>query len=78
MKTRQGSFKVSAETNNSKLSFSFRADVKDHIRIGSDNISITQLQENPQLAPIKPIHIKYEEVEIITGQDFYHAKRTVE
>ena len=78
MKTHQVSFQVSAETNNSDFSFSFRAYVKDHIRIGSDSISIPELQEKyPQLAPIKPIHYKYEEVEIIIGQDFYHAIRPV-
>ena len=71
MKTHQVSFQVSAETNNSEFSFSFRAYVKDHIRIGSDSISIPELQEKyPQLAPIKPIHYKYEEVKIIFGQDF--------
>ena len=79
MKTHQVSFQVSAETNNSDFSFSFRAYVKDHIRIGSDSISIPELQEKyPQLAPIKPIHYKYEEVEIIIGQDFYHTIRPVE
>ena len=79
MKTHQVSFQVSAETNNSEFLFSFRAYVKDHIRIGSDSISIPELQEKyPQLAPIKIIHYKYEDVEIIIGQDFYHAIRTVE
>ena len=79
MKTHQVNFQVSAETNNSEFSFSFRAYVKDHIRIGSDSISIPELQEKyPQLAPIKPIHFKYEDVEIIIGQDFYHAIRPVE
>ena len=79
MKTQQVSFQVSAETNNSEFSFSFRAYVKDHIRIGSDSISIPELQEKyPHLAPIKPRHHKYEDVEIIIGQDFYHAIRPVE
>ena len=79
MKTHQVSFQVSAETNNSDFLFSFRAYVKDHISIGSDSISIPELQEKyPQLAPIKPIHYKYEEVEIIIGQNFYHAIRLVE
>ena len=79
MKTHQVNFQVSAETNNSDFSFSFRAYVKDHIRIGSDSTSIPELQEKyPQLAPIKPIHYKYEEVEIIIGQDFYYAIRPVE
>ena len=79
MKPLPGSFQVSAETNNSEFSFSFRAYVKDHIRIGSDSISIPELQEKyPQLAPIKPIHYMDEDVEIIIGQDFYHAIRPVE
>ena len=30
------------------------------------------------MAPIKPRHYKYEDVEIIIGQDFYHAIRPVE
>ena len=38
--------------------------------------SFPELQEKyPQLAPIKPIHFKYEDVEINNGQDFYHAIR---
>ena len=79
MKTHQVSFQVSAETNNSEFSFSFRANVKDHNRIGSDRISIPELQEKYlQLAPIKPIRYKYEEDEIIVGQDFHHAIRPVE
>ena len=79
MKTNQVSFQVSAETNTSEFSFSFRAYVKDHIRIGSDSISVPELQEKyPQLAPIKPIHYKYEDVEIIIGQDFYYTIRPVE
>ena len=79
MKTHQVSFQVSAQTNKSDFSFSFRAFVKDHIRIGSDSIIILELQEKyPQLAPIKPIHYRYEENEIIIGQDFYHAIRPVE
>ena len=79
MKTHQVNFQVSAETNNSEFSFYFRAYVKDHIRIGSDSISIPELQEKyPQLTPIKPIHYKYEDVEIIIGQDFYHSIRPVE
>ena len=79
MKTQQVNFQVSAETNNSEFAFSFRAYVKDHIRIGLDSISIPELQEKyPQLAPIKPRHYKYEDVEIIIGQHFYHAIRPVE
>ena len=42
-------------------------------------MSIPDLQEKyPQLAPIKPINNKYEEVEIIFGHFFYHAIRPIE
>ena len=79
MKTHQVNFQVSAETNSSEISFSFRVYVKDHIRIGSDSISSPELQEKYlQLAPIEPIDYKYEKVEIFIGQDFYHAIRPVE
>ena len=61
---------------NSEFSISFRAYVKAHICIGSDGISIPELRgKNPQLAPTKPIHYKYEKVGIIIGQDSYHAIR---
>ena len=79
MKTHQASFQFSPGTNISQFLFSFRAYVKDLIRIGSDSISIPELQEKyAQLAPIKPIRYNYEDVKIIIGQDFYHAIRTIE
>ena len=79
MKAHQLNFQVSVETNYSEFSFSFRAYVEDHIRIGLDSISIPELHEKyMQLAPIKPIRYKYVEIEIIIGQDFYHATRPVE
>ena len=46
METQRVSFQVSAETNNSDFLSSYRAYVKDHICIGSDSISIPELQEN--------------------------------
>ena len=62
MTTHQVNFQVFAKTNNSEFLFSFRACVKDHIRIGSDSISLPELLEKyTKLAPIKPIHFKYEE-----------------
>ena len=79
MKAHKVKFQVSAETNNSEFSFSFRAYVEDRTRIRLDSISIPEIQEKyMQLAPIKPIRYKYEEVEIIIGRDFYHATRPVE
>ena len=32
----------------------------------------------PQLAPIKPTQYNYEDVEVIIGQDYYHAVRPIE
>ena len=53
--------------------------VFEHIRIGSDSISIPELHEKYlQFAPIKPIPYKYEHVEKIIGQNLYHAIRPIE
>ena len=45
MKTRQVSFEVSAENNNSFISFSFKAFIKSNILVGSNIINILELQE---------------------------------
>ena len=70
---------LSSEPNNSDFVFSLRAYVKDRIRIGSELINIADLQNKyPQLAPIKPTQYTYEDVEVIIGQDYYHAVRPIE
>ena len=51
---------------------------KDNIHIGAECIKIPELQnKNSQVAPRKPLQYKYEDVEIILGQDYYHAVRPV-
>ena len=42
-------------------------------------INIADLQNKyPQLAPFKPTQYTYEDVEVIIGQDYYHAVRPIE
>ena len=79
VETQRVKFTVSSEPNNSDFVFSLCAYVKDNIRIGSELINIADLQNKyPQLAPIKPIQYTYEDVEVIIGQDYYHAVRPIE
>ena len=59
--------------------FSLCAYIKNNIRIGSELINIADLQNKyPQLAPILPTQYTYEDVEVIIGQDYYHAVRPIE
>ena len=79
VETQRVKFTVSSEPNNSDFVFSLCAYVKDNIRIGSELISIADLQNKyPQLAPIEPTQYTYEDVEIIIGQEYYHAVRPIE
>ena len=78
VETQRLKFTVSSEPNNSDFVF-LCAYVKDNIRIGSELINIPDLQNKyPQLAPIKPTQYTYEVVEVIIGQDYYHAVRPIE
>ena len=77
--TQRVKFTISSEPNNSDFVFSLCVYVKDNIRIGSELINIADLQNKyPQLAPIKPNQYTYEDVEVIIGQDYYHAIRSIE
>ena len=77
MKLRE--FTNSSEANNSDFVFPLCAYVKDNIRIGSELVNIADLQNKyPQLAPIKPTQNTYEDVQVIIGQDYYHADRPIE
>ena len=79
VETQRVKFTVSSEPNNSDFVFSLCAYVKENIRIGSEVINIADLQNKyPQLAPIKPSQYTYEDVEVIIGQDYYHAVRPIE
>ena len=45
----------------------------------SELINIAELQNKyPQLAPVKPTQNNYEDVEVVIGQDYYHAVRPIE
>ena len=79
VETHSVKFTVSSEPNNSDFVFSLCAYVKDNIRIGSELINIADLQNKyPQLAPINLTQYTYEDVEVIIGQDYYHAVRPIE
>ena len=79
VETERINFTVSSEPNNSYFVFSLCAYVKDTIQIGSELINIADLQNKyPQLAPIKLTQYTYEDVEVIIGQDYYHAVRPIE
>ena len=72
-------FTVSSEPNNSDFVFPLCAYVKYNIRIDSELINIADLQnKSQQLAPIKSTQYTYEDVEVIIGQDYYHAVRPME
>ena len=67
------------EPNKIDFVFPLCAYGKDNIRVGSELINIADLQnEYPQLARIKPTQYTYEDVEVIIGQDYYHAIRPIE
>ena len=79
VETQRVKFTVSSEPNNSDFVFPLCECVTDNIRIGFELINIADFQNKyPQLAPIKPIQNTYEDVEVIIGQDYYHAVRPVE
>ena len=79
VETQRVKFTVSSEPNNSDFVFSLCEFFKDNIPIGSELINIGDLQNKyPQLAPIKPTQYTYEDVELIIGQDYYHAVKPIE
>ena len=79
VETQRVKFTSFSEPNDSNFVFSLCAYVKDNIGIGSELIKIADLQNKyPQLAPIKPTQYTYENVEVILGQDYYHAVRPIE
>ena len=79
IKTQKVKFTFSSEPNNSDFIFALCAYVKDNIRLSFELINFADLQNKyPQLAPIKPTQYTYEDVEVIIGQDYYHAVRPIE
>ena len=79
VETQRVKFTVSSEPIISDFVFSECAFVRDNFPIGSELINIADLQDkNPQLAPIKHTQYTCEDVEIIIGQNYYHAVRPIE
>ena len=59
--------------------FDLAAFVKDELKVGTDTVNIPALQSKyPYLAPIKPIMYSYADVDLIIGQDSFHAIRPEE
>ena len=79
VETERAKFTVFSDPNSSDFEFSLCAYVKDNIWIGSELINMADLHNKyPQLAPIKPTQYTYEDVEVIIGQNYYHAVRPIE
>ena len=59
--------------------FRFTPFVKDSLSVGSETIDVPILQDSfPHLQPIKPIVSNYSDVEMILGQDVFHAIKPLE
>ena len=53
--------------------------LKEDLNVGSDVIDVVSLQAKyPHLQPLKPLRYSYAEVELIIGQDAFHAIRPLE
>ena len=59
--------------------FTVRPYVRETLNVGSDIIDVKSVQENyPHLAVLDPVRYSYGEIEMILGQDVYHAIRPLE
>ena len=78
-KTKQVQMKVSSNFDGFEYIFELTAFVKDELKVGTDTVNIPVLQSKYlYLAPIKPIVYSYGDVDLITGQDSFHAIRPEE
>ena len=65
--------------DNTCESFDVSPYIRDTLNVGSDIINVPQLQETyPYLSVLDPIQYSYSNVEMILGQDVYHAIRPIE
>ncbi|XP_063717837.1 uncharacterized protein LOC134844942 [Symsagittifera roscoffensis] len=79
VKTKQVQMKVSSNFDGFEYIFELTAFVKDELKGGTDTVNIPALQSKyPYLAPIKPIVYSYADVDLIIGQDSFHAIRPEE
>ena len=59
--------------------FTVRPYVRETLNVGSDIIDVKSMQEiYPHLAVLDPVKYSYGEIEMILGQDVYHAIRPLE
>ena len=59
--------------------FTINPFVKESLNVGSDINNVQALQETyPQLAVLDPVTYSYKDIEMILGQDVYHAIRRLE
>ena len=59
--------------------FNINPFVKESLNVGSDIINVHVLQETcPHLAVLDPVTYSYKDIDIILGQDVYHAIRPLE
>ena len=71
--------KVSSNFDGFEYIFELTAFVKDELKVDTDTVNIPALQSKyPYLAPIKPIVYSYADVDLIIGQDSFHAIRPEE
>ena len=71
--------KVSSNFDGFEYNFELTAFVKDELKVGTDTVNIPPLQSKyPYLAPIKPIVYSYADVDLMIGQDSFHAIRPEE
>ena len=79
VKTKQVQMKLSSNFDGFENTFELTAFVKDELKVGTDTVNIPALQSKyPYLAPIKPIVYSYADVDLLIGQDSFHAIRPEE
>ena len=79
VKTKQVQMKVSSNFDGFEYIFELTAFVKDELKVGTDTVNIPPLQNKyPYLARIKPIVYSYADVDLLIGEDSFHAIRPEE
>ena len=77
--TQQFEVNVFAKVDHHEYSFSVTPFVKDSLSIGSETIDVTILQDRfPYLQPIETIVYNYSDVDMMLGQDVFHAIKPLE
>ena len=60
-------------------SFQVSPYIRENLNIGSDIVDVPHLQETyPYLSVLDPVRYSYSNIEMILGQDVYHAIRPIE